>query len=384
MGNPTIKKVLPALSKNEQIPGPALGNQLRRDKEKTDKGSGSCAPRAPAQEVEPASCAPRASGSDGKAKQKATVPVGPKKDQSRQFVLDRHDDSDAKEENYPSSEEEVVPNCPNRDCVMCVEDDQILVCEICQAMGCFMCTAHRAKDVPGGVCLNCFERSSVAMNNLDNTRNVYLDQVEALMSATALEEDQFSRSATQVFMSRRPCPRRGDFDSEEEETSGPELDKSFNVYATRPSEAKRQARINASIRVWSTDNGIAIYPSYQVISRKRSCCIAPWECRGGPPPHTIVWRLTLDPKTGVVLMAQRTEDLRTPYGKAGSENWWTLLPEVSPRDICSVFLFDPNRRLERIWAGMVGELPTVRVMFVADYCSQEKNEDSARVIASLS
>ncbi len=137
------------------------------------------------------------------------------------------------------------------------------------------------------------------------------------MSASHLVADQFSRSATQVYLRRRPGPRRGDSESEEEESSGPELDKFTSVYATRPCEAKRQAQINASVRVWREDNGIAAYPFYQVLSRKKTCGIAPWECRGGPPPHTIVWRLTLDPKTGVILLAQRSEDSRLPYGKAG-------------------------------------------------------------------
>ena len=46
-----------------------------------------------------------------------------------------------------------------------------------------------------------------------------------------------------------------------------------------------------------------------------------------------------------------------------------------------MFLFDPNRTLERVWAGMVGEMPTVRVMFVPDYCSDERNQDTAGSIA---
>jgi len=89
----------------------------------------------------------------------------------------------------------------------------------------------------------------------------------------------------------------------------------------------------------------------------------------------------LDARTLEVLCSDEVEQLRTGYGKSGSENWWTPLPEETPRDITTLFLFDPNRTLERVWAGMIGEMPTVRVMFVPDYCSDEKNQDTAGSIA---
>ena len=101
--------------------------------------------------------------------------------------------------------------------------------------------------------------------------------------------------------------------------------------------------------------------------------------RRTPGPHGSVEN-DLYARTLVTLLTERTDELRTKYGKAGSEHWWTPPPEETPRDILTVFLFDPNRRLERIWAGMIGELQTVRVMYVSDYASHEKNQDTSRVI----
>ena len=147
LNNPTIKKVFPAQRDKEPIPGPALGNQLRKDRD-------SCASRAIEAD---GGCASRATGSkravEGQvAKEpaptavpsgsKAAWPGGPKKDHNKTFILDCDFETgevfhpkDRTNEPY-SSKEDAEPNCPNLYCDMNVTEDQLMSCELCRARGC--------------------------------------------------------------------------------------------------------------------------------------------------------------------------------------------------------------------------------------------------------
>ena len=133
---------------------------------------------------------------------------------------------------------------------MNVTEDQLMSCELCRARGCYVCSTYRIKDVPGGVCRDCWD-----------------DPVQ--------DWDRFSplgtvlSAASQIYLSRREYLRESSSDSENEFGLKHEGE-GIKLLAIRPSEAKRAALVQYILKKWTKDNNIGEYPSFQVLSRKRA------------------------------------------------------------------------------------------------------------------